>query len=300
MAERTFSHREEFHKQKRRTQVVRAWCAFFLIVVCVGGLAYVAHRPSLRISQVDLTGGVLVAKGDVQEETLRFLSGSYLFLFPKDNIFLYPRGALTNDLKNHFQRIDTISVGQENLHTLSVTITERKPSALWCGASPSAVVTTSQAGQSSQCYFMDDESTIFAVAPDFSGDAYFKYYGDVSTTSPISPAPIGAQYISSSTLFSDISNFVDFTRTLGLHPQYLVQNDADDFSLVIGGGGQIYFDTDEPLSQVSQNLQALLTRIPVLTPNPAHDLPVDYIDMRYGNKLFYKLSGTAVATTSAN
>jgi cell division septal protein FtsQ len=286
MVGHTFSHREEYKKHKRNARLIRVGLVALLVVVLVGVLAYVAHRPSLRVSQVQLSGGVLVSHADVQAETLSFLSGSYLWLFPKNNIFLYPHDAVERDLQEHFKRIDTVSVGRANFHTLNVTITERKPVALWCDMT--------------QCYFMDDQSTIFAVSPDFSGDAYFKYYGDVSTTSPISENPIGAQYIASSTLFAELSQFVNFATGLGLHPQYIVENDSDDFTLVIGGGGQIYFDTDEPFTQITGNLQALLARTPVLTPSPTRDLPVDYIDLRYGNKLFYKLSGASSATTSTS
>ncbi len=302
MAGHTFSHREEYKKHRRNIRLIRIGIAACAVVVLVGVASYVAHRPSLRVSRVELSGGVLVAQADVEAETLNFLSGSYLWLFPKNNIFLYPHGALERDLQEHFKRIDTITVGRgADFHTLVVTVTERKPVALWCDTVPGAVAlaTSTNSTQSAQCYFMDDQSTIFAVSPDFSGDAYFKYYGDISTTSPISANPIGAQYIASSTLFAELSQFVDFTTKLGLHPQYIVENDSDDFALAIAGGGHIYFDTDEPFTQITGNLQALLARTPALMPSPTRNLPVEYIDLRYGNKLFYKLSGTA-STSSVN
>ena len=268
---------------------------FFVALVALA--SYVAHRSSLRVSQVVLSGGILVSSDAVASETTSFLSGSYFFLFPKNNIFLYPRAGLEADLKAKFQRIATISVGRGgNLHTLVVTITERTPSALWCEGDPTTATSTTDV---STCFFMDDTSTIFAQAPSFSGDAYFKYYGDVSSTTPISANPIGQQYIASSTLFADVSRFVESVRTLDIRPQYLVTNDVDDFTLELAGGGKIYIDTDEPLTKASQNLQALLQRTPSLTLSTTRDLPVDYIDLRYGNKLFYKLSGTSIISENA-
>ncbi len=69
---------------------------------------------------------------------------------------------------------------------------------------------------------------------------------------------------------------------------YLVAKEGDEFSLVVSGGGEIYFDIKESLSKVADNLEALL-RTPELATSTSRDLPVEYIDMRFGNKLFYKL-----------
>ena len=100
--------------------------------------------------------------------------------------------------------------------------------------------------------------------------------------------PIGNYYISSSTQFEEITDFVKKIKQLGLGPQYIVAKAGEEFSLVISGDGEIYFDMKEPLSKAEQNLEALL-RIPELAKNIAGIMPVDYIDLRYGNKLFYKL-----------
>lgn len=127
---------------------------------------------------------------------------------------------------------------------------------------------------------------MFAKAPIFSGDAYFKYYGLVASTTESSP--IGQEFMASTTEFADISNFVFKAKELKIKPLYIEAKDnGESFLLFVAGGGEIYFDTKEPLSVVGQNLEALL-RTPVFA-SSTWNLPIEYIDLRYGNKLFYKL-----------
>src|SRR3989344_1386318 len=102
--------REEYLKKKRKRKLIRRGATLFLFIFIVGVFSYVAHRPEIRISKVELMGGVLVTEEEIQEETLSFLDGSYFWLAPKNNSFLYPHNKLGNYLKDSFKRIDTIEI----------------------------------------------------------------------------------------------------------------------------------------------------------------------------------------------
>jgi len=94
--------------------------------------------------------------------------------------------------------------------------------------------------------------------------------------------------MASSTQFIDLTQFVERIKNLSLRPQYLLAQGNGEFSLAIAGGGQIYFNTEQPLSTVADNLETLL-RTPALATSTKNNLPVQYIDLRFGNKLFFKL-----------
>ena len=260
---------------------MRHGAVVFLLVFLIALASYISHRPSIRISKVELSGEVLVKEEDIELSTISYLNGSYLWLFPKDNAFLYPRNALIKNLKDKFKRIDTIDIHLKNFHILTVDITERKPEALWCDSVPNHGGQMEDGSLSERCYFMDGNSVVFAEAPQFSGDAYFKYYGLVDTSTPI-----GMQYLASTTLFVQIVNFVDLVKSLSLKPIYIVGKDDGEFSMMLSTGGQIYFDTKESLSKTSENLKALM-HSPVFSSGAQNN--IDYIDLRFGNKLFYKL-----------
>lgn len=283
----TLPAREEYLRKKRNRRIIKYIIIFLTVVVFVGLSSYGANRKEVRVSKVILQGGLLITQTDIGERSLDFMKGSYVWLYPKDVSFWYPRKALEKYLTENFKRIDTISIKLEGLNTMIVKIKEREPFGIWCDSLPGQYIvsTTTQMEDGShtqKCYFLDQNSTIFSEAPYFSGDAYFKYYGLIATTTPI-----GSYYMAEATQFNEINDFIDRVRGMSVRPLHLTTKD-DDFSLVVAGGGQIYFDIKKPLSEVAQNLESLL-RTSALSTTTHKELPVEYIDLRYGNKLFYKL-----------
>jgi len=278
MALKPSLHREEYIRRKKITRNIRVFIFALTLLTIVSLSSFVAHRHNIQIREVRLTGGVLVTESDVQKVVDTVLSGKYFYIYPRNNAFIYPHDELVAELKHGLQRIDTVSVGVEDFHILTVVITERKPSALWCDDGNPDM---------EKCYFMDDTSTVFADAPVFSGDAYFKYYGSLSTTTA-GGGVIGGRYMASSTQFTDISAFVSSVLAVGLRPQYLLQKDGGEYSLVIHNGGHIYFDTRESLSKVTQNMNILLNSDAYRKAVSATST-LDYIDLRFGNKVYYKL-----------
>lgn len=305
----TLLSREEYLKKKRKKITTKYSLLFLTLLVLTGFLSYGAHRKEVRISEVVLTGGILVTEKDISEESLNLISGSFFWLFPRNNSFLYSKKYLEENLMSKFRRIETINISLEGLNKMVVDITERKPIAVWCDKLPGSkkvkigsgvagvtlATTTIQSenepiqeeltskDSNPKCYFIDLHSTIFAEAPDFSGDAYFKYYGLVESANPI-----GQKFIASSTQFTKINNFIDSVKKLKLKPLYLRVKGEDEFALVIHGGGEIFFDSKKSLSLAFDNLETLLSSSELsfgIRESPS----IDYIDLRYGNKLFYKL-----------
>ncbi|MEQ1499888.1 MAG: hypothetical protein ABL917_00765 [Parcubacteria group bacterium] len=277
--------REEYLRKKRKKKLIRYGLIIFLLFSHIALSSYIAHTKEFRISKVVLSGGVLVTQNDIELETTKHLGGKYIWLFPKNNAFLYKKKDLREYLKNTFKRIDTIDIKLEGFQTLLIKITERKPYAIWCDKKYSAtdIDTDGVSQKIENCYFMDQNSAIFAPAPHFSGDAYFKYYGAVATTSPI-----GSYFMSSSTEFMNVSNFIENMKKIGVRPQYLLAKDNDEFVVVMSGGGEVYFDMREDLAKVASNLDSLL-QTPGLSSMDRSNLELEYIDLRFGNKLFYKL-----------
>lgn len=281
--------REEFLRKKRKKRIIRYSIFLGIFVFVVAVVSYISYRPSIRISEVELVGGILVTEADVKKTTLDYNQGSYFWLFPRNSSFWYPKQSLKKKLMDNFKRIETLEMNLKNFKTLVVTITERKPIATWCRdeGSVEQVVTPESSTTPpeiktipSQCYFIDQNGTIFAVSPFFSGDAYFKYYGIIKEENPI-----GLEYMASTTKFTEINQFVDSVKGTSLRPQYVIAKENDEFSMVLAGGGEIYFDTKKPLNIVFDNLETLIAT-PELFGRTAR---LDYIDLRYGNKLFYKL-----------
>jgi hypothetical protein len=251
-----------------------------------------------RIGTVELSGEVLVSPDEVVSVSQSFLSGYYLGLFPRDNFLIFPQSALQNFLKNKFERINTIKTQLSGFKKLEIIISERKQQALWCDGNPEAETVSAPSSQnisnassssatsssvlSEKCYFLDDNGLIFSEAPTFSGDAYFKYYGGVSSDSPI-----GQTYLATSTVFQSLSDFVQNVSQTSVTPVSVLAGDDGDFTMYLSSGGKIYFNQSEPFSQTIDNLKALLQTLSESSSTSVSN--IDYIDLRFGDKLYYKM-----------
>lgn len=283
---RNLPQREEYLKKKRKLRRIKYVVFFGLVVLVIGLLSYLSYINKVRVTEVSLSGGLLVTEEDIRKETLNFLKGSYFWLFPKNNTFLIRKSSLEKHLADSFKRIETIDANREGTNKINITITERKPIAVWCREAKNEVATSTEIIvhdlKREECFFIDVNSVIFATAPNFSGGAYFKYYGLIDKE-----IVIGEKYMASSTEFSMINGFIDAVKKLKINPLYLISKDVGEFSLVLYGGGEVYFDSKKSLETAYQNLESLLKSNEFSSPNVLSNL--DYIDLRYGNKLFYKL-----------
>jgi hypothetical protein len=292
-------HQQEHRRKRRNKFLFRLGLILFFLLVIFLTLVFVSRMQRFRISDVELSGETLVSQNEVVEASDDFLSGYYLGLFPRDNAFIFPRAVLQNFLKEKFKRIDLIKIKLDGFKKLQIIISERQQQALWCAGSPDgfAEATSSSDLDRDKCYFLDDNGLIFSGAPSFSGNAYFKYYGGISigtspagslpTDSASSGTPIGQTYLSTSTVFQDVSDFVQSIGQTSITPVSILAGDNGDFTMYLSTGGKIYFNQSEPLSKTADNLKALLQTLSESSSTSI--LNIDYIDLRFGDKLYYKM-----------
>ena len=260
-------------ERRRRALLVRGGVAFIVVAALLGGSVWVARLPSLSVSTVAVRGAVTVPVADIERTAREQIAGAYLALFPKSNAALLPRDEVATAILTAFPRIRSVDVARDNLNGLTITVDERTPYALWCGTARPA-----DGGDPTGCYFLDDSGYIFTSAPDFSGDVFFRYFGSALEE------PINANFLTPGE-FAELDLFVRSARDVGVKPVSLAVLDAPDAELHLEGGSKVIFNRQVNLSDVLQNLKSVLES-DVFRARGA--LEFEYIDLRFGNKIFYK------------
>ncbi|MFA7216729.1 MAG: hypothetical protein WC095_01965 [Candidatus Paceibacterota bacterium] len=271
----------EYLKRRRSRYLRILYLILFTSFILAGLVVYISRLDKFRIHDVVVTGTTLIEPFDVSKKSLDFLDGYYLWVFPKNNIFIYKKKDLHTYLEENFSRIDQVSIRLGDGNSLLVNIQERLPYALWC----TRIETSEEGVQPEDCYFMDKSGIIYSKAPRFSGDAYFKYYGLID-----SEDPIGKKYIQDEQWFLSLGLFIKHIEKLGLNPYYMLATNEGEYDIVLLAGGKILFNTQITLDSVAFNLEALLKSSTFASTTDFSNL--DYIDLRYGNKLFYKLKSS--------
>ena len=270
----------ELKKHRRKTILNK-------ILLCLLGLfavfflfAYLSRLKTLNISEIQITGNKVVDTEAIKTVVEGQIAGKYLWLFPKSNIFFYPENNIKHELWNEFKRINNINLSINNNKILEISLTERDAKYTWCGEAPDLIA---KLPSEEQCYFMDANGYIFDIAPYFSGDVYFKFYG---------VAELGSYFLKKN--FQPLISFKDILIGMGLKPVALYTTDGGDIQIFLSGGTsltdvpKILFKADADLENVAENLQAALNTEPLLSKFKNNYSKLQYIDLRFGNKVYDK------------
>lgn len=85
-------------------------------------------------------------------------------------------------------------------------------------------------------------------------------------------------------------------RSLALTPLFLYAIENGDYELHLRGGGKLLFTEDNDLPLTLINLSTVL-QDNISLPSK-RDTEINYIDLRYGNRVFFKLNNGSTVKTS--
>jgi hypothetical protein len=274
------------------------------ILFLAGGLvwlsSWVTKRPAFILSTISIEGNSAVDAGDIRSVVEGDMAGSYLYLFPRSNRFLFPRWKIPSDVMAVSKRIQSASLSVSG-NTLTVSIVERQPSYVWCEGAPedpdaSSTSSASPAGDTSDCYFVDAHGLIFSSAPVFTGNPFFEFYGTpapaaTSTGGTLlsTSTPVGTYYMDEAS-FMNLDHFLTSLDTAGIKAHALLVNGDGTADLYLDQGDRLLINL---LPDFSDELTTILT-LKRETTLFSTSTALDYIDIRFGNKIYYKTAADAV------
>ena len=275
----------EFYKKKIRKRRVKLGFLLLVFLLIIYSLTHLSREERFLISAVAIIGEDVINREEITGVVRNELQGSYLWLVPKTSIFLYPKRKIEKNLLEQFPGIKSahFNVGKNN--NLHISIDERQPFAIYCEridspADPTLSLPERTGVHADECYFIDEEGLIFAVAPSFSGGVYFVY----TAYKPIEE-PLGKRFVSKRELDS-LSGFIESLSKLNILATTLEVGD-DEYYLFIIGGGQIIWRKGSDMALIYANLEAFLSDETIQTQSDFLGR-ILYLDLRTENKVFYK------------
>lgn len=258
--------RLKVRKRRRRLRVALILCGFLFALIAVA--AGLSRIPAIQIESVLVSGAQTISSSTLAHFVDARLEGSYAWLFPKRNIFLYPKQELAQAILSSYPSIASADVHANDFQSIAVLIVERAPRALWCAA------------PKENCYFMDENGVVYESAPNFSEPIYIPYSGGVRKGLPwqfLAPAQ-----------FQALSALVDAVaqKLQGEEVSYVALDTSNDVRIQFASGFRLLFALEDPGGDTFERLSLALTSEPMST----HKLSdFEYLDLRFGDKLYYKL-----------
>jgi cell division septal protein FtsQ len=238
--------------------------AIALLAAIVVGLSYL---PFLQIRGVEVSGTKTLATSTIAGYIESQIAGAYLLVIPKRNIFIYPKRAIADGLLKRFPELRAADVHAKNFHTIAADVVEREPKALWC--------------QGGSCYLMDQDGVVYAYAPADAQSSFVRYSGHTEG------ALLPRQYLTPEKFESLFALADAVSQKVPDSPVETVAVDSNnDAEATLSNGFVLKFALGDAGGDVFERFVLALASGPFAE----HALgDFEYLDLRFGDKLYYKL-----------
>src|SRR3989344_2394509 len=252
---------ERRHTRRRRSLIAFIILLLLLLTAAVYGL----QQSAVRISHVE----VISAGDSLSAYATSTMQGSYFGIIPRDSIFFFPEEQIRAKFLASNNDIAAVSIFRNGLTGISIKIDYRVPVARWCGISKTI-------GVDEYCYLFDTDGLIYSAS---------------TTSQPINPFVVyealtsaDAEPIGSTLPFAkDFPAIFDFARqlsTLGSPAISVSIHDGEVDNILVSGTRVTYV-----LGREQDAFTALVSSRDNFN---LADGSVDYIDLRFGGKVYLK------------
>lgn len=249
----------------RRARLVSLGVGALVGLAAAGGIAYASYMPRFQIADINITGELALTEQMLRAAVESGLHDGRWRAISANNILLFSRNRLEEDLVGRFPRIRSVeaSIASFETPTIVVKIEERTPYARWC--------------HETACYLLDEQGLVFAP-----------YADDVVTIPTIfrggmfAKDPIGKRFLL--TYFPIVKVAVESLARMDLAAEAVTIMNDSEYHIVLGNGTRIFFRfADDPVA-IAENLKASLASEALAGKLNA----IDYIDMRFDGRAYFK------------
>lgn len=262
-------------KSRRKRILIRSAILLFLFLGAIfSGVYFFLNMNALQIKEISIEGNNLVSAAELKDSVNNFLEGKYFWVFPKSNIFIFSKERMASEILRSFPRAKEVKVGRKFFNGLSLKIAERSTLALLC--------------QKETCYFVDEDGIVFENAPYFSGNVYLTFFDERSGAEASSSEAVSSNALLGNSFLNkeEFKKLLDFSKLVSnsnINVGKIILKNEGVYELVTKDGWRILLNEKNKTKEAYANMAtAISTEIKDKTKK------LDYIDLRFGNKVYFK------------
>lgn len=239
------------------------------------GIWHFTRLPAFNIQEVNVSGQQTLSEEIIRSAVEEELSGYHYKLIPYTFSFTYPRQKIIERLDS-IDRIKNASLDTSD-NTLSVTLEEYVPYALWCNRDLNG------------CYFLDKSGYAFEEAPTLVGSVFLRY---VSGTED----PGKDKSLTTGSVMSETEVLAElFSSNFNFNTLYIELVDTEEVNYHLQGEAVLKVNLKQSHEEILTNLTAILNSDEFSHLNSGN---FRYIDLRFGNKVFVQEEVVETATST--
>lgn len=254
-------------KTRRRRQRLFMFCICLMGAAgLLGGVAGASHLQQFAVSDISVTGASAIPVEAVVSSVENSLTDGGFRFFSRKNMFLYPRSTIENTLSAEFPRIKGVTIARTSLlaSAVVVAVEEREPFAKWCADA---------------CYVMDSSGFIYALEGGAPESPYV-FSGGLAPGEAIGQTFLRGRLQSIVTLLHDLEKE-------GFTARGITVDTEKDFTVILESNLKLLVSFEMAPSDIIRNLETALEAEGLREKLDT----LEYIDLRFGNRVYYKQSG---------
>ncbi len=259
---------------KSRVLLWKLLVVFLFLIIITGVLAWQSGNPKIVISEINVVGNDVTERSVIESIAKSEINGKYLFVFSKDNIALYPKNDIIAKILATQKRIYDVGIYRDSLTKITIKVYERLPKYIVCANESS----DEDMLVNEKCFFSDEYGYIFAEAPYFSDKVFFEWRLLDKNSIQIDDRVLKKGD------FLRLMEFKNEVRRVGFEPvSFFINTEKNkEASLVLRDGARIMLSIENDMAVLVDNLESVMSTI------NASGEKLDYVDLRFGSKVFYK------------
>jgi hypothetical protein len=287
----------KIRKRKRRILVIKISLYVILAAGLIYSLSFLSSTQILTIDRVEIIGNQVVEESSIRNLVESELESKILGLFPRKNIFLYPKKLIKNKLSNQFERLASVNLDLKGFKVLEIKVEERKAVAVWCeGFSPEKPDIKDEPAEelledeyvdqekiTGECYLVDSSGLIFAPHSTSIPLSLIRYEGEKLESRT-------GSYFWTNRDAKMVSEFVSSLKSLKVNVLKIVKEPEKKVVIVIDTDTNLFLNLENDWPKAFENMVTLISE-PEFAEYEGKNIlsPFAYIDLRFNNKLLYRL-----------
>lgn len=257
-------------ERKRRKKKIRIIIGSIFSVVLIIGVVFWFNHESMMIDEIVISDNEFINNDDLREDINEILNKKYIGIFPKKNFLILPKKKIKtfvfeNNLSAREVRI------KRRVNKIEVNITEHVAVSKWCGLDFNVP---------DVCYLINDQSLIFTQEKILQPKEVIKLYGLLNSENIL-----GEKYLSME-VYDTVIAFVNNLEQLEIIPEFVDTTDQETFAVYTERGPYLLIKKNDDPNEVLNNLKTVIETEEL---NAAQFKNLEYIDLRFGNKVYYKI-----------
>ncbi len=276
--QRESERRSPLRVRRRRTRFIWALVVVVLLAAVGYGVRVLSYQQQFSIQSISIEGAERMPPEIVREYVTELLDDGRFHFLSRRNVLRYPKSGIAHSIAANFPRVRsaTLALRRPLSTELVVHIEERAPFSKWCGAVTEVAST---------CYWMDADGFIYAEAGE--GERGENSYVFSSGIEQQGVSPIGS--IFAPTHVPGLMAMLRYLEQEDFRPTTVSVENDQDFFVYLSEGFFVKASYGQDAAQLVRNLDLILASDALR----GKDTHLEYIDLRFGNRVYYKLKGEA-------